>query len=80
MSSPSLGGARITPPTQTSDSQASASSAELHVGSVIEHSRFGVGKVTQLEGTGMDTKATVDFVNVGTKQLLLRFAKFKVVS
>ena len=80
VSSPSLGGARITPPTQTSDSQASASSAELHVGSVIEHSRFGVGKVTQLEGTGMDTKATVDFVNVGTKQLLLRFAKFKVVS
>lgn len=79
-SMPSLGGARITAPVQSGSSQTSSDSAELSVGTIIEHSRFGVGKVTQLEGTGMDTKATVDFVNVGTKQLLLRFAKFKVVS
>ena len=52
----------------------------LHEGNVIEHQRFGVGKVLRAEGTGENTKATVHFDNVGIKQLLLKFAKFNVIS
>lgn len=48
----------------------------LTVGSVIIHERFGEGVVEKLEGSGLDAKACVRFQNVGTKQLLLRFAKF----
>lgn len=48
----------------------------LTVGSVIVHERFGEGVVEKLEGNGLDAKACVRFQNVGTKQLLLRFAKF----
>ena len=48
----------------------------LTVGSVIVHERFGEGVVERLEGSGLDAKASVRFQNVGTKQLLLRFAKF----
>ena len=42
--------------------------------------RFGIGDVINIEGRGENTKATVKFRNVGTKQLLLKFAKFKVIS
>ena len=52
----------------------------LVVGSQIEHSRFGRGKVVALAGSGPDAKATVEFENVGTKHLLLRFAKFTICS
>ena len=51
----------------------------LHEGSVIEHQRFGIGTVIKLEGTGENQKATVQFKNTGTKQLLLKFARFTVV-
>lgn len=51
----------------------------LQVGSMVNHSRFGRGTVLSLEGTGLDAKATVKFDNVGTKQLLLRFAKIDVL-
>ena len=57
----------------------SASSGSLHEGSVIEHQRFGIGTVVKLEGTGDNEKATVQFRNAGTKQLLLKFAKFTIV-
>jgi DNA helicase-2/ATP-dependent DNA helicase PcrA len=50
----------------------------LTVGSVIVHERFGEGVVERLEGSGLDAKASVRFQNVGTKQLLLRFAKFSI--
>lgn len=61
-------------------SNASASSgSELSVGTRIEHERFGIGMVTKLEGTGDNLKATVEFSHVGTKQLLLKFAKYKVL-
>ena len=63
----------------SSSSTASVSSASLQEGNVIEHQRFGIGTVVKLEGAGENQKATVDFRNVGTKQLLLKFAKFKVV-
>ncbi|MGP1549772.1 MAG: ATP-dependent helicase [Prevotella fusca] len=57
----------------------SVSVAGLSVGVTIEHQRFGIGEVLSLEGTGENAKATVEFRNAGRKQLLLKFAKFKVV-
>lgn len=51
----------------------------LAVGKHIEHTRFGRGEVLQIEGAGLDAKATVRFDNIGTKQLLLRFAKIEVL-
>ena len=47
---------------------------------MIEHERFGLGEVIKVEGTGDNAKATILFKNVREdKQLLLRFARFKVV-
>ena len=62
-------------------SQLSGSSvvASLQPGNVIEHERFGVGDVVSVVGAGDNCKATVRFRNAGEKQLLLKFAKFKVV-
>jgi DNA helicase-2/ATP-dependent DNA helicase PcrA len=65
-------------PTSTSVSSAS-SSIDLHIGNIIEHQRFGIGKVIDLVGTGENMKATVEFKNSGKKQLLLKFAKYTVV-
>ena len=56
-----------------------ASADNLHEGVRIEHQRFGIGTVIKIEGTGENMKATVDFRNAGTKQLLLKFAKFKII-
>jgi len=65
------------PVTETQPVSATAPSNNgLTVGSVIVHERFGEGVVERLEGSGLDAKASVRFQNVGTKQLLLRFAKF----
>ena len=55
------------------------SANDLHEGTRIEHQRFGIGTVVRIEGTGENTKATVEFRNAGTKQLLLKFAKFKII-
>ena len=52
----------------------------LKEGNVIEHQRFGIGTVIKIEGSGENTKATVAFKNAGTKQLLLKFAKYTIVS
>jgi DNA helicase-2/ATP-dependent DNA helicase PcrA len=52
----------------------------LHEGTVIEHQRFGMGTVLSLEGTGDNLKATVEFRNAGRKQLLMKYANFKVIS
>jgi len=60
-------------------SSAGNSSCGLQEGMKIEHQRFGRGTVLKIEGTGENTKATVEFVHSGTKQLLLKFAKFTVV-
>ena len=51
----------------------------LHEGSVIDHQRFGIGTVLRVEGEGENTKATVEFRNADTKQLLLKFAKYSIV-
>jgi DNA helicase II / ATP-dependent DNA helicase PcrA len=48
-------------------------------GMKVEHQRFGLGKVLQVEGTVPDIKATIFFHNAGQKQLLLKFAKLKIV-
>ncbi len=65
----------VAPRPMASDTSAS----NLHEGARIEHQRFGIGTVVKIEGTGENTKATVSFVNTGTKQLLLKFAKFKII-
>ena len=64
----------------SSASQASSAAGSLSEGCRIEHQRFGIGKVLKIEGTGENTKATVEFQNAGTKQLLLKFAKFTILS
>ena len=63
----------------TSQGSSSAGSDRLVEGAKIEHQRFGVGTVLKLEGSGENAKATVQFVNSGTKQLLLKFAKFTII-
>ena len=60
-------------------SSAGSSSCGLQEGMKIEHQRFGRGTVLKIEGTGENTKATVEFVHSGTKQLLLKYAKFTLV-
>ena len=60
-------------------SSAGSSSCGLQEGMKIGHQRFGRGTVLKIEGTGENTKATVEFVHSGTKQLLLKYAKFTVV-
>lgn len=62
-----------------STGSSSAGSGRLVEGAKIEHQRFGVGTVLKLEGSGENAKATVQFVNSGTKQLLLKFAKFTII-
>ena len=64
----------------SSVSNASSAACSLTEGCRIEHQRFGIGKVLKIEGTGENTKATVEFQNAGTKQLLLKFAKFTLLS
>ena len=59
---------------------ASSAAGSLSEGCRIEHQRFGIGRVLKIEGTGENTKATVEFQNAGTKQLLLKFAKFTILS
>lgn len=58
---------------------ATATDAGITIGQQIEHQRFGIGKVVNVEGTGDNCKATVEFQNAGTKQLLLKFARFKII-
>ena len=53
--------------------------AQLTPGQFIEHERFGVGEVIKVEGTGENTKAHIRFKNAGDKQLLLKFARFRVL-
>uniref|UniRef100_UPI003FEEDC63 ATP-dependent helicase n=1 Tax=Segatella copri TaxID=165179 RepID=UPI003FEEDC63 len=64
----------------SSVSNASSAAGSLTEGCRIEHQRFGIGTVLKIEGTGENTKATVEFQNAGTKQLLLKFAKFTILS
>ena len=69
------GGRRSAEPMETAPVCANG----LKEGAMIEHQRFGKGKVVKIEGVGENTKATVEFQYTGTKQLLLKFARFKIL-
>lgn len=56
-----------------------AANIDIKVGYNVEHERFGKGKVTKLEGTGVDRKATIFFPHAGSKTLLLKFAKLIIL-
>ena len=51
----------------------------MEVGMQVEHQRFGLGKVIRIEGKFPDNKATVNFNGEGHKQLLLKYAKLKII-
>ena len=72
---------RVTPAASTASaaSPSAAASNRVQPGQFIEHERFGLGEVLKVEGEGDNAKATIRFKNAGDKQLLLRFARFKVV-
>ena len=74
---------RVTPSMGTasaaSHSSAAAGGNAVLPGQFIEHERFGLGEVLKVEGEGDNAKATIRFKNAGDKQLLLRFARFKVI-
>ena len=72
---------RITPTTHIPHPSSSIPNqpSSLPLGTRIAHERFGEGTVINIEGTGLDTKATIQFDNSGTKVLLLRFAKLQVL-
>ncbi|MGB5363916.1 MAG: 3'-5' exonuclease, partial [Aureibaculum sp.] len=53
--------------------------SDIAVGNVVEHAKFGKGEVIQLEGTGSNKKAEIKFESVGSKKLLLQFAKLKIL-
>ena len=78
-SSSSLGSSSSSSGSAFGSSTSSAGSGRLVEGAKIEHQRFGVGTVLKLEGSGENAKVTVQFVNSGTKQLLLKFAKFTII-
>ena len=48
-------------------------------GAQVNHTRFGKGKVLNIEGVGMDKKAEIQFETGQVKKLLLRFAKLEVI-
>ena len=65
---------------ETAAPQSAIGDIGLKEGNVIEHQRFGIGTVIKIEGSGENTKATVAFKNAGTKQLLLKFARYTIIS
>ena len=71
---------RLKPVTSDTDKNFNAKDANLNEGTLVEHVRFGKGKILKIEGVGADTKAEIDFENGGLKKLLLRFAKLKVIN
>lgn len=73
---------RVAPSVNTASTSpsAGASANRVQQGQLIEHERFGLGEVLKVEGEGDNAKATIRFKNAGDKQLLLRFARFKVLS
>lgn len=79
LGSSSLGSSSSSSGSAFGSSTSSAGSGRLVEGAKIEHQRFGVGTVLKLEGSGENAKVTVQFVNSGTKQLLLKFAKFTII-
>ncbi|MEG1587381.1 MAG: 3'-5' exonuclease, partial [Bacteroidales bacterium] len=76
------GGKKLTPISSapaTASAFGSGLETKVQSGNIIRHDRFGIGTVVRVEGAGDNTKATVEFDNVGSKQLLLKFAKFDIL-
>lgn len=73
---------RVAPSANTASTSPSAGGSAncVQQGQLTEHERFGLGEVLKVEGEGDNAKATIRFKNAGDKQLLLRFARFKVLS
>ncbi len=70
---------RIKPVTSSAEKNINLKELNLSIGTMVEHVRFGKGRITKIEGVGADTKAEINFTNGGLKKLLLRFAKLKVL-
>ena len=70
---------KVSGTTLSPSSASGAGVAGVQPGQTIEHERFGLGEVIRVEGTGDNAKATIHFRNAGDKQLLLRFARFKLI-
>ena len=65
-------------PTKSSQSLSSIK-VNVSEGDSVSHEKFGIGEIIKIEGTGNDSKATVNFKKFGLKNLLLRFAKLNKV-
>ena len=70
---------RLKPVASSAEKNFDPAAANLHIGTTVEHVRFGKGKITKIEGVGADTKAEINFENGGLKKLLLRFAKLSII-
>ena len=53
--------------------------SHLKVGDMVQHQRFGRGVVAEIEGEGQNQKAKVNFDNIGSKVLVLKFAKMRIL-
>lgn len=71
---------RLVNPRTTTPKNDIIDASGLQIGSVIKHDRFGIGKIIAIEGDTNNRKATVEFENSGRKQLLLKFARFEIIS
>lgn len=87
---PTIGGRNLTKVADSGEPKATSESTslgqettskpnQLSVGNTVQHVKFGKGKVTKIEGDIPNVKATIFFPTVGTKQLLLKFAKLNIV-
>jgi DNA helicase-2/ATP-dependent DNA helicase PcrA len=76
--SPTANIRRLKPVSNTSGGS-NAVDANLNVGNIIMHERFGKGQIVNIEGIGADKKAEIRFDVGGLKKLLLRFAKLEVI-
>ena len=77
---PPKGFVKVTPSVPSaSNLPTNTANGNVYEGNIIEHSRFGKGRVLRVEGSGDNAKITVQFEHVGTKQLLIKFARFKII-
>lgn len=70
---------RLKPVSQTAGAVPQHTRDELAPGMRIEHLKLGVGTITALGAVSGEDSITVDFGVMGTKKLLLKFAKFKIL-
>ncbi len=66
-------------PVSSNSGSSNVVDANLNVGNIVMHERFGKGQIVNIEGIGADKKAEIRFDVGGLKKLLLRFAKLEVI-